>query len=52
MSIGIYKNPWNNQYVAPQGYAFYDAKGNRLGRIIWRRKSEVNGIYVDKDDRI
>lgn len=48
-SIGMYKNPWCNQYVAPYGYAFYDTKGNCLGKIIWRKKSEVNGIYIDKD---
>ena len=47
MGIGIYKNPWNNQYVAPQGYAFFH-NGINQGRIIWTSSPE--GYYVDKDD--
>lgn len=49
MGIGIYKNPWCNQYVCHQGYSFYK-NGRRLGRIIWVRPSDINGIYVDKDE--
>lgn len=47
MSIGTYKNPWCNQYVAPEGYAFY-YQGINQGRIIWTSSPE--GYYVDKDN--
>jgi len=46
-SIGMYKNPYNNQHVAPYGYAFY-YQGKKLGRIIW--VNNVDGIYIDKCD--
>ena len=46
-SIGLYKNPWCNQYVAPEGYAFY-YNGINQGRIIWTASPE--GYYMDKDD--
>lgn len=38
------------QYVAPDYYSFYDVNGKRLGKIIWRKMSEIEGIYIDKDD--
>lgn len=50
----MYKT-WNKmegnryQYVCPPNYSFFDYKGNRLGRVIWRKDSELDGIYVDKD---
>lgn len=47
VGLKIYKNPYNNQYVAPDYYCFYDAEGNRLGKIIWVKNTE--GIYIDKD---
>lgn len=49
MGIGIYKCPWSDQYVCNQGYSFYK-DGRRLGRIVWLRSNELNGIYVDKDE--
>lgn len=45
--IGIYKNPWCNQYVCPEGYAFF-YNGINQGRIIWTASPE--GYYVDKDE--
>lgn len=48
-SIGIYKNPYNNQYVAPYRYCFFNSEGNKLGRIIW--VNNVDGIYIDKCDK-
>ena len=48
-SIGLYKNPWCNQYVAPQGYAFY-YNGICQGRIIWTASPE--GYYIDKDEEL
>lgn len=48
IGMNIYKNPYNNQYVAPYGYAFY-YKGEYQGRIIWRRPNELDGYYIDKD---
>lgn len=53
-SIGMYRT-WNKmlgqwQYVAPDYYSFYDVNGKRLGKIIWRKMSEIEGIYIDKDD--
>ena len=38
------------QYVAPYRYAFYNANGECLGRIVWLRN--VEGIYIDKNDNI
>ena len=46
-TINKYKNPYNNQYVAPEGYAFY-YNGINQGRIIWTASPE--GYYVDKDE--
>lgn len=48
-SIGMYKNPYNNQYVAPFGYAFY-YQGVNQGRIIWTSNPE--NYYIDKDNNI
>ena len=48
-SIGMYKNPYTHQYVAPEGYAFY-YNGINMGRVIWTSSPE--GYYVDKDDLI
>lgn len=49
MSVGLCKCPWSDQYVAPQGYSFYK-EGRRLGRIIWLKQNELDGIYIDKDE--
>jgi len=49
MGIGIYKCPWSNQYVAPEGYAFY-YQGVNQGRIIYTASPE--GYYVAKDDSL
>ena len=46
-SIGMFKNPWCNQYVAPYGYAFY-YQGVNQGRIIWTSSPE--GYYIAKDE--
>jgi hypothetical protein len=46
--IKQYKNPYYDMYCCPYGYAFY--KGNEyLGKIIWRKNTELDGIYIDKD---
>lgn len=42
-----YKNPYNNQYVAPYGYSFY-YQGVCQGRIIWTASPE--GYYIVKDE--
>ena len=42
-----YKNPYNNQYVAPYGYSFY-YEGVNQGRIIWTASPE--GYYIVKDE--
>ena len=46
-SIGMYKNPLNKQYVAPEGYSFY-YNGINMGRIIWTSSPE--GYYIAKDE--
>lgn len=48
-NIKQYKNPYVNQYIAPLGYHF-ERDNQSLGRIIWRRLNEIDGIYVKKDD--
>lgn len=48
IGIKIFKNPYINQYCSPYGYAFYK-DGKYLGRIIWRKQNELDGIYLDKD---
>ena len=51
-SIGMYRSPLDfggyYQYVAPYRYSFYK-DGKCLGRILWLRGIDVDGIYVDKD---
>lgn len=47
-SIGMYKNPYYDQYVAPYRYCFFNSEGKKLGRIIW--ENNVDGIYIDKCD--
>lgn len=47
MSIGMMKNPWCNQYVAPQGYHFV-YNGENQGRIIWTNNPD--GYWIDKDE--
>ena len=49
IGIKIFKNPYINQYVAPYGYAFFNAEGKCLGRIIWI--NNPNGIYIDKCEK-
>ena len=46
-SIRMYKNPYDNQYVAPFGYAFY-YQGVNQGRIIWTSSPE--NYYIKKDE--
>lgn len=52
-SIGLYRVPYDNngcyQFVAPDYYCFYK-NGERLGKIIWRKMSEIEGIYTDEDN--
>ena len=48
-NIKQYKNPYVNQYTCPDGYHF-ERDNQSLGRIIWRRLNEIDGIYVKKDD--
>lgn len=45
MDISEYKNPYNNQYVAPYGYGFY-YNGEFQGTIIWR--DNVKGYILKK----
>lgn len=37
------------QFVAPQFHHFVK-DGESLGRIIWRRLYEIEGIYIEKDE--
>jgi hypothetical protein len=46
-TINKYRNPYYNQYVAPEGYAFF-YNGINQGRIIWTSSPE--GYYIDKDE--
>ena len=54
-SIKMYKNPLSTdeygyyQFVAPQFYHF-EQDSKSLGRIIWRRLKEIDGIYIKKDE--
>lgn len=45
--ISKYKNPLDNQYVAPYGYHF-KYKGEYQGRIMWRKN--VDGYTIEKDE--
>lgn len=49
MGIGIYKNPWCDQYVCNQGYHFV-YNGCNLGRIIWVPGNNIEGYYTEKDE--
>lgn len=46
-SILQYKNPYNNQFVAPYGYSFY-RNGVNMGRIIWT--SSPDDYYIKKEE--
>lgn len=50
--IGIYRSPLDiggyYQFVAPYQYSFYK-NGKVLGRILWLKLDEIDGIYTDKD---
>ena len=50
-SIGlkIYKNPYDDQYVAPYGFHFV-RDGINMGKIIWRKPNELDGIYIERDE--
>lgn len=45
--MSIFKNPYNDDYYAPYGYAFFK-DGKKLGRIIHTKY--IDGIYLDKCD--
>lgn len=45
----IYKHPYDDLYIAPIGQAFYNLKGENLGRFLWQKS--VDGIYLDDDDK-
>lgn len=42
------KNPYVNQYVAPQGYHF-EREGVNYGRIAWF--SNVDCVTIEKDEK-
>lgn len=46
-NINLYKNPYVQQYVAPEGYHF-ERDGVSYGRIMWI--SNVDGITIEKDE--
>lgn len=47
-NINQYKNPYNNQYVCPDGYNFY-YNGICQGRIIWTSTPELYYVKEDED---
>lgn len=49
IGLQVNKNPYINQYVCVSGYHFVK-DGENLGRIIWRKPTELDGIYIDKDE--
>lgn len=52
-SIGMYRSPLDvdgyYQFVAPYRYSFY-RNGEQLGKILWMRLNEIDGIYIDEDN--
>lgn len=49
IGLKVFKNPYDNQYVCIAGYHFCK-DGENLGRIIWRKPTELDGIYIEKDE--
>lgn len=45
----VNKTPSENQYVCIYGYHFVRNNTN-LGRILWLKPSELDGIYIEKDE--
>lgn len=43
-----YKHVYDNVFIAPYRYCFFNSEGKKLGRIIW--VNNVDGIYIDKCD--
>lgn len=52
-SIGMYRSPLDvggyYQFVAPSRYSFY-RNGEQLGKILWMKLNEIDGIYIDEDN--
>lgn len=42
------RNPYENQFVAHQGYHFVDSSGRNLGRIVWM--NNIEGITIEEDE--
>lgn len=42
------KNPYENQYIAHQGYHFVASDGSNLGRILWI--NNIEGVTIEKDE--
>lgn len=49
IGLTVNKTPSENQYVCTHGYHFQKNNVN-LGRILWLRQSELDGIYIEKDE--
>lgn len=49
VGLKIYKNPYDDQYVAPYGFHFV-RDGINMGKIIWRKPNEIDGIYIERDE--
>ena len=46
MDLSEFKNPYDDQYVAPYGYSF-NIDGIRVGRVIWTKNTQ--NITYEKD---
>ena len=49
IGLTVNKTPGENQYVCVHGYHF-QKNGRNLGRIIWLRSNELDGIYIERDE--
>lgn len=47
MNLEYLKHIYDDVYIAPQGQAFYNEKGEYLGRFLWCKS--IDGVYLDKD---
>lgn len=49
IGLKVFKTPGENQYVCIYGYHFVK-NGKDIGRVLWAKPNELDGIMIDKDE--
>lgn len=43
----VYKHPYYDLFIAPQGQAFYNERGEYIGRFLWAKNADK--FYLSED---